>query len=185
MKDLQPYYRTNPIKIGPIKGEYAATETVISQTASILTDYSKEGVQGHEGLVFWGGRDLGNLTIFTSVIAPNTEHGAHRVMVDEKEFGKCSREARSSRLTILCQVHSHPSSDTIHSDGDDHLIIMPFEGMLSIVVPNYGIGFTDLSESTIHQFKDGSWFVCSEDSVKQNLHILPDLIDLREVKNEF
>ncbi|PAU95392.1 hypothetical protein CK503_04135 [Aliifodinibius salipaludis] len=183
MKYLHPYYRTNQIKIGPIVGEYAVTEAVISQTRNILTEYSKEGIRGHEGLVFWCGRELNNLTIFTSVIAPNTEHGAHRVMVDEKDFGQCSRRARANRLTILCQVHSHPGSDTVHSDGDDHLIIMPFEGMLSIVVPNYGRGFTDLSESTIHQFNDGSWFVCSEDSVKQNLHVLPNFIDLREVKD--
>jgi len=34
-------------------------------------------------------------------------------------------------MGILCQVHSHPGSDTRHSDGDDELVLLPFEGMLS------------------------------------------------------
>ncbi len=66
-------------------------------------------------------------------------------------------------LGLLAQVHSHPGEDARHSDGDDKMVVAPYQGMLSIVVPHYGhVGMTPLSEVGVHQFQDGHWVLCSE-----------------------
>jgi proteasome lid subunit RPN8/RPN11 len=62
------------------------------------------------------------------------------------------------RLSIVAQVHSHPGSDTRHSDGDDDLVLMPFPGMFSLVVASYGAGSLLPGQGAgLHQFQDGRW----------------------------
>jgi len=48
------------------------------------------------------------------------------------------RAARRLGLAVMAQVHSHPGADTRHSDGDDELIVLPREGMFSLVIGRYG-----------------------------------------------
>jgi proteasome lid subunit RPN8/RPN11 len=80
------------------------------------------------------------------------------VFTDEAALGAASRLARARRLSVVAQVHSHPGADTRHSDGDDHLIVMPFEGMFSLVVGRYGHGGIEpASGAGLHQFQDGRW----------------------------
>ena len=56
-------------------------------------------------------------------------------MVPAGEVGKISRAASSRlRRSWLRAGASHPGRDTRHSEGDDTLIIMPYEGMFSLVV---------------------------------------------------
>jgi proteasome lid subunit RPN8/RPN11 len=88
--------------------------------------------------------------------------------------------ARQHGLGILCQVHSHPGKDTRHSDGDDGLVLLPFEGMLSVVVPDFGIGFKAVSQCGVHQFQKGRWVLCDPDSVARGVLIVPVEVDLRE-----
>jgi hypothetical protein len=61
-------------------------------------------------------------------------------------------------MAIVAQVHSHPGDDTTHSDGDDQMILLPFENMFSLVVSRYGLG--DISPGRgvgLHQYQDGHW----------------------------
>ena len=60
-------------------------------------------------------------------------------------------------LGILAQVHSHPGRDTRHSDGDDDLVVMPFENMLSLVAPYYGRAIRAITDFSVHQFQDRRW----------------------------
>jgi hypothetical protein len=88
--------------------------------------------------------------------------------------------ARAEGLGVLCQVHSHPGSHTGHSFGDDEMIFMPFEQMLSIVVPRYGhFGMRPLDSLGVHQFQDGQWVICEHASVKRQLRIIPADKDIR------
>lgn len=179
MKEVQPYYRSKPIQVVNLEGEFIVTQQVIDETRLVLTDYSNEGATGHEGLVFWCGREIENLTIFSTVLAPKTNHGPQHVMVEEIDYGRGSKASRENRVNILCQVHSHPSEHSIHSDGDDSLIILPFRGMLSIVVKDYGKNFCDMTGVTVHQYLNNVWSVCNDESVRERFHIVPSLIDLR------
>jgi proteasome lid subunit RPN8/RPN11 len=84
--------------------------------------------------------------------------------VDERAVALAARTARRYGLGVVAQVHSHPGHDTRHSDGDDHLVLMPFPGMFSLVVADYGLG--DLHPSGgagLHQYQDGRWVQVIDD----------------------
>ena len=77
--------------------------------------------------------------------------------------GAAARTARQRRLALLAQVHSHPGRDTRHSDGDDELVLMPYEGMFSIVAGRYGDDpLTPRGGAGIHQFQDETWVRVSD-----------------------
>ena len=78
---------------------------------------------------------------------PVTDHLASSF--PETAFADVARRARSMHLGILAQVHSHPGADTRHSDGDDELVVMPFENMLSLVAPHYGRILTSIGDFSI------------------------------------
>ncbi|HVT70442.1 MAG TPA: Mov34/MPN/PAD-1 family protein [Trebonia sp.] len=117
------------------------------------------GLDGpHEGLVYWAGRRSGEDTLVLGALLPASDHGPQHVFVGEREVGRMSRRARALGLAIVAQVHSHPGRDTRHSDGDDTLILMPFEGMFSLVVADYGRGaITPVDGAGLHQYQDRRW----------------------------
>lgn len=176
-------YRTRPLPVGDLRGSLILAESIIPATRDALVSFAHAGIHdgGHEGMAFWVGLEDREMrsTVILEVIVPDAEHSNGRVMASADAVGKAARIARSHGLGILCQVHSHPGRDTQHSDGDDRLILLPFEGMLSIVVPEFGIGFANLKEASVHQFQDGRWVLCSAASVAANATIAPARVDLR------
>lgn len=131
---------------------------VIVQTAAAL-EASGDGSVRHEGLVYWAGWIAGSVTVIGFAIVPKADHGWGHVRADEAAMLDVAREARRHRAGVLVQVHSHPGRDTRHSDGDDSLVHLPFEGMWSVVVGEYGQGFDHPIDSGIglHQYQDGRW----------------------------
>lgn len=166
-----PVYRTRPLPEGDLRGRYLVTEAVIERTREALITVALAGLRdrGHEGLVFWAGLDNGSFTAFTTVVVPDADHSDRGVFVTEAAYGRAASEAKRAGVVLLAQVHSHPGSDARHSDGDDDLIIMPFEGMLSIVVPHYGVGWHEITEAKVHQFQDGRWTLCTDASVRRGI----------------
>ena len=150
-----------------IRGRFELADNVINKTQLALQHFYNLGRHegGHEGICFWAGTETEKLTKFDAVIVPQADHDPGRVFVSEEDFADAAREAQDLGLGILAQVHSHPSSSTFHSLGDDHLIIMPFENMLSVVAPHYGQYLSELSDMSVHQFQDGRWVYCKHDSV--------------------
>jgi proteasome lid subunit RPN8/RPN11 len=101
-----------------------------------------------------------------SAAVPVSDHGPQHVLIAEAEVGRMSRRARSMGLAIVAQVHSHPGHDTRHSDGDDTLILMPFEGLFSLVVGRYGDGSLLPAEGAgLHQYQDRRWVLISPPSL--------------------
>ena len=174
-------YRTRPWPVDDLRGRFFVTQEVLAATRKILVQYGRPDAdgRGHEGLVFWAGREAGPVTIFLQTVAPKTEHGAGFVRVDRAAVGEAARAARRQGLGILAQVHSHPGSDARHSDGDDELIVMPFANMLSIVVPQFGRALSALDQTVIHQFQDGVWVICRPASVATGITVLRADVDLR------
>jgi proteasome lid subunit RPN8/RPN11 len=112
----------------------------------------------HEGLVLWLGRQIDSDILVLACHRPPCHSGPGFVMTDEAAVGAASRSARARRLGVVAQVHSHPSNDTRHSDGDDDLVLMPYEGMFSLVVGEYGFGSLLLEGgSGLHQYQHGRW----------------------------
>jgi proteasome lid subunit RPN8/RPN11 len=177
----RPVYRRRPLPRGELRGLFLVCEPVISETRNALTSFALAGIDdcGHEGIVYWTGRESTDCTVFLQAIVPVADHSHGRVMVNREEIGRTQRAARAQKLGVLCQVHSHPGGDARHSDGDDDLVLLPFEGMLSIVVPRFGIGFSNVADACVHQFQDGRWVLCSPESLAKQLIVVSTVQDLR------
>jgi proteasome lid subunit RPN8/RPN11 len=177
----RPVYRTRPLPTGDLQGQFLIAEPVLSRTRDALLGFALAGIgdRGHEGLAFWAGRQHGCQTVYTTVVVPEADHSYHGVFVTEAAFGQAASEAKRRGVVILAQVHSHPGADARHSDGDDQLIVMPFESMLSVVVPNYGIGWQSMSEARVHQYQKGRWVLCSDPSVHNGIVVAPAAVDTR------
>lgn len=174
-------YRTRPLPRGDLQGLFLLVEQVLTATREALVSFALSGIRdgGHEGIVYWAGREARDCTVFMQAVVPNAEHSWGRVMVSREEIGRTQRAARASKLGILCQVHSHPGSDTRHSDGDDELVLLPFAGMLSVVAPRFGIDVQGVHDLGVHQFQKGRWVLCSRESVDERLIVVPAVKDLR------
>lgn len=108
--------------------------------------------------MYWAGRKIDGDTLVALAVVPRADHGWGHVRVEHAAVGEMARAARSHGLAILTQVHSHPGDDTRHSHGDDRLVLLPFEGMFSLVVARYGDGSVDPREGAgLHQFQSRRW----------------------------
>jgi len=168
--------RRRPLPQGDVRGRFRVGAQVMARTREALVTFAESGKSdgGHEGLVFWAGEESNDATEYSAVVVPDATHSQFGVFVDELAYGRAVREARSQGLVLLAQVHSHPGRDVRHSDGDDDLIVMPFEGMLSLVVPRYGVGWSRLDTAGVHQFQDGRWVQCSADSILRSISAVTD-----------
>jgi hypothetical protein len=177
-----PVYRLRPLPVAPLRGNFWIHEALLPATQRALQAFAIDGIRdgGHEGMLFWTGRSVGEHTFLIQAILPNAQHSRLRVHASKEAVADAARAARNSGLGILCQVHSHPGSDTRHSDGDDDLVLLPFDGMLSIVAPNFGIGLKSLAQCSVHQFQRDRWVLCDPASVGARVKLIPSEIDLRE-----
>lgn len=172
----RPWRRTS-WPMGALQGRFVVSRDVLAATESALVTF--RGPEGpHEGIVFWGGLELDGVTLFTTAVVPQAVHTEGSVQCNEASVREVVHALRPHGLGLLAQVHSHPSGDARHSDGDDRMILLPFEGMLSIVVPWYARdGMRPLSACGIHQFQAGHWVLCNEHL--DGLQVVPGLVDVR------
>ena len=138
-------------------GRLVVAEAVIERTSALLEE-SGTRTPPHEGLVWWVGRQVEMDTLVLACYRPPCCSTPQSVRTDEAAAGEASRVARARRLGIVAQIHSHPGFDTRHSDGDDVMVLMPFEGMFSLVVADYGHGSLIPADGAgLHQFQGGRW----------------------------
>lgn len=141
----------------PAVGKLLVAEQVFAPTRAALQASSHEH-RPHEGLVFWVGRTIGADTLVLSVAAVPTDHHRGGVFTNEHTVAATGRAARAGGLGLVAQVHSHPGTNTRHSVGDNKLIVMPFHGMFSLVVADYGRGSLLPAEGAgLHQYQNGRW----------------------------
>jgi proteasome lid subunit RPN8/RPN11 len=149
-------HRRAPLPTAPARGHLIVAEQVLAPTRAALQ--ASSGSDGpHEGLVLWLGRTTGTSTVVLSALAPRTDHGPQKVLCDELAIGLATQAAHAVGLGVVAQVHSHPGSDIRHSDGDDQLVLMPFENMFSLVAGHYGHGNLCPPTAGLHQYQDGRW----------------------------
>lgn len=167
--------RTMPLPHGELRGEYRISTNLIRETRSVLRSFYELGrfEGGHEGICYWAGREEHHLTRLEAVIIPEAHHERFGVFVSAAAFGEVARRARAMGLGVLAQVHSHPGWDARHSDGDDQLVVMPFENMLSLVAPYYGRCLQTTTDFAVHQFQDHRWVLCDPRSVSARFEIIP------------
>ncbi|MCO5168172.1 MAG: Mov34/MPN/PAD-1 family protein [Planctomycetes bacterium] len=173
-------YRTKPLPQAPAVGHLVVPDAVREATLAALCASGRStpyGARADEGLVYWAGRVVEHTTLVTCAILPDSDHEPLRVVADEKAIGACARAARQRRLGLIAQVHSHPGRDTRHSDGDDDLVLMPFEGMFSLVVASYGASGLDHDTIGVHQFRSGRWW--SVTNLREAVIFVPSILEVR------
>jgi proteasome lid subunit RPN8/RPN11 len=149
-------HRRSPLPQAAARGRLIVADQVLAPTSAALQ--RSHGPDGpHEGLVLWLGRTVGASTLVLAMTEPDTDHGPQHVFCDERAVGDAARTAHAAGLGVVAQVHSHPGADTRHSDGDDSLILMPFENMFSLVAGLYGRGSLLQPAASLHQYQDGRW----------------------------
>ena len=167
-----PVHRMTPLSEAENRGRLIVPYAVAVETRIALQGF--RGPDGrHEGMIFWIGRRIDFDSFVCGSVIPTCEHRPQFVQAPAAAIGPVSRYARSMRLAVVAQVHSHPGDDTRHSDGDDSMILMPVEGMFSVVVGNYGDGGITLETGVgLHQFQKKRW-VRIPSSCKEALSIVP------------
>jgi proteasome lid subunit RPN8/RPN11 len=155
-------HRTKPLPTGPAAGRLVVPVSVLRRTQELLAEAGARR-PAHEGMVWWAGRLAGTDTLVLTCIVPTVNSGPQHVFADEAAVRSAARATRQLRLGVVAQVHSHPGDDTRHSDGDDELVLMPFDGMFSVVVARYGAGsILPASGASVHQYQDGRWVMVSD-----------------------
>lgn len=164
---------------GDLLGRFFVTEGALLGLERFLPTY--RGVDGdHEGIGFLCGLETERATVLTTAIAPEADHGRGHVRCRDDQVADAIRIANRLGLGLIAQVHTHPGGVTGHSYGDDDMVFMPFDGMLSIVAPHYArYGLRPLDALGVHQFQDGRWRLMSRESVREGVLLLPSEIDLR------
>ena len=165
--------RTRFLPRGALRGQFRITQQLILNTRRALLAFDDAGLHegGHEGICYWAGREGSGVTMLEAVLVPRASHGRFGVFVSEAAFANIARDARRKSLGILAQIHSHPGVDTRHSDGDDDLIVMPFENMLSLVAPYYGRTLASIADFSVHQFQEHRWVLCGRHSVSSSFEV--------------
>ena len=163
-------HRTRPLPRGTLCGRYRLADDLIAETQLALRSFDESGRHegGHEGICYWAGREEPQLTSLEAALVPTAHHQRFGVFVSAAAFAEVAQHARAMGLGVLAQVHSHPGRDTWHSDGDDELVVMPFENMLSLVAPHYGRTLTSITNLAIHQFQGHRWVLCDAASISAN-----------------
>ena len=150
-------HRSTPLPEGPALGHLVLPQFIIQRTQELLAAAGR-GEAPHEGLVWWAGRQIGDDFLVLTCVVPAVDSGPEHVYADEAAVGAAAAATRQSRLGIVGQAHSHPGSDTRHSDGDDQLVLMPFHGMYSLVAGRYGTdSVLPAAGATLHQYQHHCW----------------------------
>jgi len=168
------------LRMTPLPERENRGNLIVPEQVAIHTKLALLGFRGsdgrHEGLTYWLGRRIGPDSLVVAGYIPQCDHGEQYVMATESAIGAAIRAARAVGLCLVAQVHSHPGQDTRHSDGDDRLVLMPFDGMFSLVVACYGAGGMTLDKGAgLHQFQDGRW-VRIPAKYRQALTIVPTMM---------
>lgn len=172
--DDEPVHRRKPLPRAPGRGRLLVVENVAAATLSALLGF--EGDDGpHEGIVLWAGHRIDDDTIVDACVVPEAEHTWGSVRIGHVAVGKAARAARRAGLVIVAQVHSHPGTDTRHSDGDDMMILLPHEGMFSLVVAEYGAGSVlPVEGAGLHQYQDGRWVMVNDGD--ETMTVVPSIL---------
>jgi hypothetical protein len=116
---------------------YVICEEVIDFTIRILKEYGAEKPAA-EGVVYWAGRLHENEWHVCAAVAPAVQASRYGFQTGYDTNGRFVSFLCDNELRYVSQVHSHPSTYVNHSPVDDEETAFRREGLLSIVVPDFG-----------------------------------------------
>lgn len=133
----------------PTLSRYRVPSRLLADSAVTLRETGK-GVK--EAVILWQGRVISESAAeATRLIVPRQVTGPLHFNVPLQERLRILREVAPTGEFILVQLHTHPR-EAFHSEADDTMAITKHTGAISIVIPNYGHGWTgDLSDTSVHR----------------------------------
>jgi hypothetical protein len=177
MHNMNFFKKSSPIIQMP---KVYITDEVIKKTKDLLLSYSKQG-EYHEGIAYWVGKNTSQGVFILGALTPKAQTTYGSVRVGIVENAQVVSQINKMDLQLVAQIHSHPFRCGVgHSEGDDHMIFMPFEGLISIVVKDYALnGLFPLTKTGVHLFYEGEFVRLSDQQVDTFFKIIPNHIDLR------
>lgn len=120
-------------------------------------EYLRRCGGGHqECVVLWAG-PLERPGYVDEVIQPRHSASAAHYDIDPAWVGELWLDLAERKLTIRCQVHTHPGA-AYHSSRDDALALIHTAGYLSLVLQRFAKGQVGLTDSYLTvRDKDGAW----------------------------
>lgn len=140
--------------------------TVLTETANALRLFGRDG---NEGFVLWLGTIADHVATIRRCLVPpqnsiQSEDGVG-YFIDGETLFEINRFLSQERLRLIAQVHSHPTT-AYHSETDDRYAIVTTEGGLSLVVPYFAQGPSDLATWAVYRLREGHWAEVSASEVK-------------------
>jgi len=158
--------------------EYAPVRIPVA--LALRTHALLQTFEGTEGLVYWAGVSEGRGGTITTLVVPQTEAYYARIQTSPAANAEVIDTLSRHRIVLLGQAHSHPpGAPARHSEGDDVLTFSPFEGAISIVVPNFAQGDCDPRTWGVHRYTHGAYRFIPPSRRLEHLHVLPTEVDHR------
>jgi hypothetical protein len=173
-------------RLAPIPMEASVTgrrlvlpQMIVPEIAEMLRSYGNG--EAHEGVVYLGGAELAEQSVALVAIVPvaTTTRGSFRT--DASANTALVSRLATLELTLIGQVHSHPSNWVDHSDGDDEGALVRFQGYWSLVVRAFARGgLLPLTRCGIHLYDQGRFARLTDEAVAARVCVIPQVVDLRQ-----
>lgn len=133
-----------------------------------------------EGLVYWAGVSDGRGGTITTLVVPESDAYYARIQTSIVANGEVIDTLSRYGIVLLGQAHSHPpGAPARHSEGDDVLTFSPFEGAISVVVPDFARGDCDPRTWGVHRYLHGAYRFIPAEHRLEHLNVLPTEVDHR------
>jgi hypothetical protein len=134
------------------------------------------GKNGCEGVTLWAGKLENDIFTVTATIIPDQLHirlsSGVCYYVDGKELHRINVWLYKHKMTLIAQLHSHPSN-AFHSSTDDSFPIVTLLGSISIVVPDFASEPFSITNCAVYRLFASGWVQLTSNQVK-NLFIFGD-----------
>jgi proteasome lid subunit RPN8/RPN11 len=159
--------------------KFYITDNLVNATLNELRSFGLPH-KPHEGIVYWAGLRLDRGVVITTALVPDAITTPGSFFISAKANAEVTRFIMNNNLQLIGQIHSHPGCNVDHSLGDDENALLPFEGYLSFIVPNYARR-GNISEWGFHVYEQGRFIRKQKEWREQKIIILPFGTDLRRV----
>jgi hypothetical protein len=132
-------------------------QSVIQETEKLFLSFTKDS-ERFEGVVYWVGKETAKGLLVTEVVAPRAMMTPVSFRVSAEENARIMTELVKKGEQIISQLSSRPpGNDLQHRLTEEEMGFLPFEGLVSIVVSDYGTeGLLPFSEKiAVFLFKKG------------------------------
>ena len=149
--------------------------------------FAEHGSRREESVVYWYGAESlrtgrgGKVDLVAAVGVPCGRYAEGQFTVQADDAARLGRAMMSQSLVCLAQFHTHPGSNTEHSDYDDENAISMRDGFLSLVAPCYGGAGRSLRDGvTVHEAWDRQWYVLDKGALGKRIFVIDDIVDQRQ-----